>query len=139
MAGAAAGACGGKILEEGLDPRADSPSDGQTEAPAMSATPPPVTTAPAQSATPSGDPMDIPTACSIICLRNGRCGALQDGCEERCLTDATSTCGPDYRSYATCFARGIVEGQCAAIPPDCERAYCAWLRCSGQPELDYCH
>jgi hypothetical protein len=134
--------CGGKIAEEpgeGPDTRSGTGTGtgGGSEGTAF--------VVPAPSSAPSVPPPSYPSkptvedACRTICERNGQCGALQGDCYERCTGDihGASGCASEANAYIHCYANNL-EG-CAALPPVCENAYCAFTRCAGGVVPEYCH
>lgn len=126
-------ACGGRTLYDNAD-------GGQGAAPSASAT----STAPPDPSqvTPPGPPpapLPVPTmslaeACGRICERDAKCGAWRVDCEERCHARASDGCGADR--WLRCYGEHIDE--CAALPPACETAYCAWAACAGEKAADVC-
>ena len=149
----ACGACGGKIAGDngnaagGSDPTGagGKSSSGVDPAPSGSAEPSSPFTAPPPSAAPSsglGKPSggrSVDDACAAICERNGQCGAAQSDCQERCTNeiDGALSCSAQANAYIHCYANNLVDG-CAALPPVCEGAYCAYTTCTGKVVPSYC-
>ena len=141
-------ACGGKILDERdggagaattASPTPD-PTPTPTVAGSFGPAPAPEPPSPGfpSSSKPSPAPTTVSEACETICHRNGECGAWQADCNEHCLDDARGpSCAAEARTYILCYGQNI-EG-CAALPPVCESAYCAYTRCAGKVVPDYCH
>ena len=121
--------CGGKIVE---DPVASSSESSPSDSPSPS--PPP----------PSASPFSVPSkasvedACRTICERHGLCGAQSAGCYEECTGEihSAAACSGEANKYIHCYADNL-EG-CAALPPVCEDAYCAFTRCAGRVVPTYC-
>lgn len=79
--------------------------------------------------------MSLTEACAKICERDAKCGAWRVDCAERCLGRASDGCGAE--TWLRCYGERIEEG-CAALPPECEAAYCAWAECAGERATDVC-
>ena len=116
--------CGGKILEE----RASGQEPPSSPDPSTSS----------QGATPTLPPKNVEDPCDTICTRNNACGAWQPDCNQHCADDlrASSACRVEATAYVQCYAANL-EG-CAALPPVCEPAYCAYARCAGKVVPSYC-
>ena len=137
-----AAACGGKIADDPNAPRtggASGTSSAGDVDPGTAAAP----STPEQTAQPFGAAQSskatVEDACGAICRRNGECGAYQGDCLERCTADilAESSCSPQANAYIHCYADNLEPG-CAALPPVCEQAYCAYTQCAGKVVPDYC-
>jgi hypothetical protein len=136
-------ACGGKILDDSSHrPRGDGsivfaetpPAASQQQAspsPSLSADLPPAPVPPGRAG--------VADACAAVCKRNAQCGAWQVDCEATCAEDigGSSACAGEGNAYVHCYADNLVEG-CAALPPVCELAYCAYTRCAGKVVPSYC-
>jgi hypothetical protein len=121
-------ACGGKILEE---------SGGGGRVEPASATSPAAPSPPPPPAEAFSSPAKNGDACATICERNGACGAETTDCVARCADDlSASACSGEANAYVQCYAANL-EG-CAALPPVCESAYCAFARCTGRVVPAYC-
>ncbi len=148
-------ACGGKIAGDdrgggfsgnGEDssssppPPSSSPSGSTSASPPFTGTPPPSPSPSSSSATSPGDRPSVEDACGAICDRNGRCGADQTDCKERCADEISgaSSCSPQANAFIQCYAANLLEG-CASLPPVCESAYCAYTICAGKVVPAYCH
>ena len=146
-------ACGGKIAGDGsasgargtggYDAPPASPAPPASASASASPSPfdPPVATTPPMSglAQPPGG-NSVEDACAAICERNGQCGADQPDCKDTCADEIRSaaSCSAEASTYIHCYAQNLAEG-CAALPPVCERAYCAYTTCAGKVVPDYCH
>lgn len=139
-----AAACGGKILD---DPNAkhdgmrddfagSSSGSGGVTTPAPAD---PLPTPPEPSPTPTGSRPTVEDACGVICERNGKCGALQTDCLSRCADEihGAAACSREANAYIHCYADNLEPG-CAALPPTCESAYCAYTQCAGKVVPTYC-
>lgn len=148
-------ACGGKIAGDqrassGEDPTRD-PSSGATSGSgfdpgnASSATQEPSSPFPPSTAPPSGlaqtpGGRTVDDACAAICERNGNCGAGQPDCQQYCADEinGASACSGEANAYIQCYAANLLDNGCAALPPVCETAYCAYTRCAGKVVPTYC-
>lgn len=142
------GACGGKIAGDlrgstGDDPDRvpiSSPGPGPTSSPSPSS---PFVPAPSPSSSSGlGQPSAshiVDDACAAICERNGECGAGQPDCAAFCAKEilGASSCAAQASAYIQCYANNLLPG-CAALPPVCESAYCAYTICAGKVVPDYC-
>jgi hypothetical protein len=145
-------ACGGKIAGDQRAPIGDDPSrdptaaSGFEPAPAASGTQQPSSPFGAFAAPPSGGLAQpsggrtVDDACAAICERNGDCGATQTDCKDSCAAEIrnASACSAQANAYIQCYASNLLPG-CAALPPVCETAYCAFTICAGKVVPDYCH
>ena len=145
-------ACGGKIAGDqrtstgGGDPsRNPTSSSGFDPAPGTSATQAPPSPFAPFAAPPSGGLAQpsggrtVDDACAAICERNGQCGATQSDCEDSCSAEihGAASCSAQANAYIQCYAQNLLPG-CAALPPVCESAYCAFTICAGKVVPDYC-
>jgi hypothetical protein len=149
---AAAVACGGKIAGDGTSTGisgATDPSSGAdpTTAASGSASPSPSSSFPPFSSPPPPSGLQQPSAghtvddaCAAICERNGSCGAGQSDCQDHCTTEINGAvaCSAQASTYIHCYADNLLDG-CAALPPVCEDAYCAYTLCAGKVVPSYCH
>ena len=122
--------CGGKVLEEPRGAGADVtvPSAGQEPASSVAADP---------GGLPQGVTARSEDPCATICERDGACGAGQTDCHQHCADDLRGrACALEATTYLRCYAENL-EG-CAALPPVCERAYCAYTVCAGKVVPSYC-
>jgi hypothetical protein len=147
----ASGACGGKIADDPAaklddDNRGASGSSGQNGSGNGPSQTPATSGSDIPSPTPFHDPTPEPSskpsvmdACDTICKRDGQCGALQTDCLSRCTDDilAAADCSSEGSAYIHCYADNLQPG-CAALPPICEPAYCAYTRCAGKVVPNYC-
>jgi hypothetical protein len=143
--GLALTACGGKILDEGRSGAAGAagaasaaPSGGfgdDTTRSSDDQEPVPVLLPGLQQ--PDGK-SSVADACATICERNGKCGAWQSDCYERCTDDlrSSSSCAGEASAYLHCYADNLES--CTQVPPVCEPAYCAFRRCEGKSGPSYC-
>lgn len=143
-------ACGGKIAGDQRAPIGDDSSRDPTSGSGFDPTPAPSGTQQASSpfaafpapssglAQPSGRP-SVDDACAAICERNGECGAAQSDCKDSCADEirGASSCSAQANAYIQCYAQNLLPG-CAALPPACESAYCAYTICAGKVVPRYC-
>lgn len=157
----AVGACGGKILEEpgvgegapgqagggrqggGSSGRASSGGSSGTSGSSGFDPAAPGRQEPPSSPWPEPGPAGksgVAGACETICLRDGRCGALQSDCNAYCENEINSAaaCSPEALAYIQCYADNLEVDACSALPPVCEPAYCAYTRCTGKVVPTYC-
>jgi hypothetical protein len=145
-------ACGGKIAGDPRGSSGDDPSRDPIPSPGASAptTPPSSSLSspfpPAVAAGPSSSGITGPStahtvddACASICERNGECGTAPPDCADSCAAQirSASSCSAQATAYIQCYAGNLVPG-CAALPPVCESAYCAYTTCAGKVVPDYC-
>ena len=148
-----AAACGGKIAGDPEATRTGSGSSGSSGSSGGGVSPYPVPSSssssstepappPPASSSPLGDPSKatVEDACGAICKRDGECGAQQPDCLAHCTSDirGAAGCSSEGDAYIQCYASNLEPG-CAALPPACENAYCAYTRCAGKVVPTYCH
>ncbi len=128
--GASAGAGGSGA---GLDPTPAPSASSQPPSPFAPYNPP----AGGLQQPPGGRTVD--DACGAICERNGQCGAGQSDCKESCANEINGAvaCSAQANAYIQCYASNLLPG-CAALPPVCEAAYCAFTICAGKVVPGYC-
>jgi hypothetical protein len=122
-------ACGGKIAP---DPIPDVGSVAPEPAPGSQAS--------ERSQPPEGVPsaLSVEAVCAAICDRDGRCGADNGTCRERCSAKLTiGTCAPSADAYLQCWVVNLQPG-CGELPPACEDAYCTYTSCAGIVAPPYC-
>jgi len=155
-------ACGGKIAGDGRSSSGGDPTNGNGNG-ASSSGSGVVFPAPAPSPSSSDEPSSpfapspspsssssgglgqpsggrtADDACAAICERNGECGADQSDCKESCTSeiDGALSCSAQANAYIQCYASNLLPG-CAALPPACESAYCAYTICAGKVVPGYC-
>jgi hypothetical protein len=122
-------ACGGKIAPDPIpDPSPVDPDAVPGPQPSERSQPPP--------SVPSA--LSVEALCAAICDRDGRCGADNGSCAERCTKELTvGGCAASADAYLQCWAVNLQPG-CTALPPACEDAYCAYTRCARIATPPYC-
>jgi hypothetical protein len=129
VASIALAACGGKIAP---DPYATSTPSSYAAAP-----PPPAQPPSAQEESAAAPPPSVDAACSTVCDHQAACGAYRDGCVDRCIGEARSSCARVAIAFTMCWAATVDPG-CGELAPECEPAYCAYAACEGAPSAPYC-
>jgi hypothetical protein len=143
-------ACGGRIAGDPRGSSGDDPSRDPISSPGPRAPASPSSSAPfpsAAAAAPSSssgttEPSTahaVDDACASICERNGVCGTAPPDCADSCVAEirGASSCSAQATAYIQCYAGNLLPG-CAALPPVCESAYCAYTICAGKVVPDYC-
>lgn len=91
--------------------------------------------------------LTIQQACDAMCADRAECGSSSEGevkgCVDACLSDAAQPgCGMVAATWRKCFAKNLADAPCNNEPPQCQPAYCNYIRCHSSPSApvpDFCN